>query len=110
MRSRSRRRRQTKSPVATEAGGMAPGGPVSPDAQAAAPTAGLKPLAAEAIGSGLFTFAVVAAGILAERFAMHDVGLALAMTALAGAGAFAVLAFALSPLAAASFNPALALA
>lgn len=71
--------------------------------------AGLKPLAAEAIGSGLFAFIVVAAGILAERFAIHDIGLALLMTALAGAGAFTVLAFALRPLSPAYFNPALAL-
>jgi glycerol uptake facilitator-like aquaporin len=98
--------------MGAEADGMArSGAPVPADAKVdAAPAAGLKPLVAEVIGSGLFTFVVIAAGILAERFAIHNVGLALLMTALAGAAAFAVLALVLRPLNATYFNPALALA
>lgn len=71
---------------------------------------GLRPLAAEALGSGFLAFFIVCAGILAERHAIHDVGLALLMTALAGAGAFGVLAAALGRRSPSFFNPALALA
>jgi glycerol uptake facilitator-like aquaporin len=96
--------------MAAEEHDMRRAGPVSFRAKAGAAEAGLKPLAAEAIGSGLFVFIVVAAGILAERFAIHNVGLALLATALAGSAAYAVLAFALRPWNTALFNPALALA
>jgi glycerol uptake facilitator-like aquaporin len=65
---------------------------------------------AEAIGSGFFAFIIVAAGILAERFAIHNVALAMLMTALAGAGTFAVLTVALKGAARTLFNPGLALA
>lgn len=65
---------------------------------------------AEAAGSGLLTFIIVAAGILAERFAIHNTALALLMTALAGAAGFIVLIRIFGPSAPACFNPALALA
>jgi glycerol uptake facilitator-like aquaporin len=70
----------------------------------------IRTIIAEAAGSGLLTFIVVAAGILAERFAIHNTGLALLMTALAGATGFIVLVRAFGSLAPACFNPALALA
>jgi glycerol uptake facilitator-like aquaporin len=68
------------------------------------------PIAAEAVASGLFAFIVVAAGLLAERYAIHNVGVAMLATALAGAGAFAVLAAAFRDGVPLMFNPALALA
>ncbi len=67
-------------------------------------------LASEAIGSGLLTFLIVAAGLLAERQAGGSIALSALITALAGAGGFLVLARAFSPLAACAFNPALAFA
>ena len=67
-------------------------------------------LAAEALGAGLLTFLTVAAGILAERFSGGSVGLAMAVTALTAAAAFAVLTQTLGVLAAGCFNPALAFA
>jgi glycerol uptake facilitator-like aquaporin len=66
--------------------------------------------AAEAAGSGLLAFFVVAAGILGERYAIHNVGLALLITALTGAAAFFVLSRTLGAIAPTFFNPALALA
>jgi len=67
-------------------------------------------IVAEAAGSGLLAFFVVAAGILGERYAIHNVGLALLITALTGASAFFVLARTLGAIAPTFFNPALALA
>ena len=67
-------------------------------------------LAAEAAGSGLLAFLAVAAGILGERYAIHNVGLALLITALAAASAFFVLARSLGGLAPSFFNPAMVLA
>ena len=67
-------------------------------------------IAAEAIGSGFFAFLVVAAGLLAERFAIHNIAIAMLITAIAGAAAFAVLAVTLKDAAPALFNPGLALA
>ena len=68
-----------------------------------------RPLAAEALGSGLLTFLTVATGLLAERFSAGSVGLAMLATALAAAAAFAVLAQTLGGLAGSYFNPGLAL-
>ena len=65
-------------------------------------------IAAEAAGSGLLTFLVVAAGLLAERQAGGSIALAALITALAGAAGFFVLARALSPWTVTGFNPALA--
>jgi glycerol uptake facilitator-like aquaporin len=75
----------------------------------ALPTLAMR-LAAEAVGSGLLTFLVVAAGLLAERQAGSSIALAVLITALAGAAGFFLLTRALSPWAASLFNPALALA
>jgi glycerol uptake facilitator-like aquaporin len=66
-------------------------------------------LAAEGVGSGLLTFIIVAAGLLAERGAGGSIALATLITALAGAACFLALSRALSPWAAGLFNPALAL-
>lgn len=65
-------------------------------------------IAAEALGSGLLAFIAVSAGILAERYAIHDLLLALFVTVLSGACAFFVLARILGRHAPALFNPALA--
>ncbi len=65
--------------------------------------------AAEAAGSGLLTLIVVAAGIFGERYAIHNTGIALLITSLAGASAFFILARTLAPLAPTAFNPGLAL-
>ena len=65
---------------------------------------------AEALGSGFLAFTVVASGILAERYAIHNIALAQLMTAIAGAGAFLVLARALGAIAPSYFNPAFAFA
>jgi glycerol uptake facilitator-like aquaporin len=67
-------------------------------------------LAAEALGSAFLAFTTVAAGILAERHAGGNIGLATLMTALAAAGAFAALSLSLHGLAGALFNPSLAFA
>jgi glycerol uptake facilitator-like aquaporin len=67
-------------------------------------------IAAEALGSGLLAFIAVSVGILAERYAIHDLLLALSMTALGTSCAFFVLARTLGSHAPALFNPALALA
>jgi glycerol uptake facilitator-like aquaporin len=69
-----------------------------------------RPLIAEALGGALFAFCTVATGILAERFAIHNVGLALLMTALAGTAAFVVLSLGLGAHARLLFNPAVAFA
>ena len=68
------------------------------------------PLVAEATGSGLLTFLIVAAGLLAERHAGGSIALAALITALAGAAGFLVLMRAFSPWAVTAFNPALAFA
>jgi glycerol uptake facilitator-like aquaporin len=80
----------------------APARPASPDA--------VMRLIAEAMGSGLLTFLIVAAGLLAERHAGESIALAALITALAGAAGFLVLARAMSPWPLIGFNPALALA
>ena len=67
-------------------------------------------LAAEALGTGLLTFLIVASGVLAERHAGGSIALAVLMTALTGAAGFLVFARILSPSAASGFNPALTLA
>jgi glycerol uptake facilitator-like aquaporin len=75
-----------------------------------APAELTRPVIVEALGSGLLAFVVVAAGILAERFSIHNIGLAMLVTALAGAAAFFVLARIFGPSASAVFNPGIALA
>jgi glycerol uptake facilitator-like aquaporin len=67
-------------------------------------------LVAEAIGAGVLTFLVVAAGILSERYAGGNIALAILTTALAAAAGFAAMARALGPLAPSLFNPAFAFA
>jgi glycerol uptake facilitator-like aquaporin len=66
-------------------------------------------LAAEAAGSGLLSFVIVAAGVLAERGSGGSIALASLITALAGSACFLALSRALSPWASVLFNPALAL-
>ncbi|MGF1621571.1 MAG: aquaporin [Rhodomicrobiaceae bacterium] len=70
----------------------------------------MRMIAAEALGSGLLAFIAVSAGILAERYAIHDLLLALFMTALGTSCAFFVLTRTLGDHAPALFNPSLALA
>lgn len=67
-------------------------------------------LATEALGSGFLAFTTVAAGILAERYAGGNIGLAMLMTALAAACAFAALSLSLRGMAGTFFNPGLAFA
>jgi glycerol uptake facilitator-like aquaporin len=67
-------------------------------------------MAMEAVGSGLLTVLIVAAGLLAERHAGGSVALAVLITALAGAAGFLILTRAFAPWADSGFNPALALA
>ena len=69
----------------------------------------VRTLVAEGLGSSLLTFLTVAAGILAERYAIGNTDLAIAMTAATAAAAFAVLSAALRGLAPCCFNPAFAL-
>jgi len=63
-------------------------------------------LVAEALGSGVLTLLIVAAGILGERYAGGSIGLAILVTALAAAAGFAALARTLGGVAGAYFNPA----
>jgi glycerol uptake facilitator-like aquaporin len=74
----------------------------------AAPRDLTRPLVAEAVGCGLLAFVTVAAGILAERYANGNISLAILMTAVAAAGAFAALTLSLGAFAATAFNPAMA--
>jgi glycerol uptake facilitator-like aquaporin len=67
-----------------------------------------RPLLSEALGSMLLAFFIVAAGILAERFAIHNVGLALLITASAGAACLSALMLRFGNHARLLFNPALA--
>jgi len=92
-----------------EPGGAGDAGADGVSAPDASPTITMR-LAAEAAGSGLLTFLIVAAGLLAERQAGGSIALAALITALAGAAGFLVLTRALSPWAVTGFNPALAFA
>jgi glycerol uptake facilitator-like aquaporin len=65
-------------------------------------------LVAESVGSGILSFLVVAAGVLAERYAGGNIGLAILITALSAAAGFAVLARVFSAVAPSLFNPAFA--
>src|SRR5262245_37774595 len=66
--------------------------------------------AAEAVGTGLLVAAVVGSGIMGERLAQGNVGLALlANTAATGAALVALIA-ALGPLSGAHFNPVVTVA
>ena len=65
-------------------------------------------LVAEALGAGVLTFLVVASGILAERYAGGNIGLAILIVALSAAAGFAALARALGSVAPSLFNPAFA--
>lgn len=67
-------------------------------------------LTVDALGAGLMTLFIVAAGTLGEQFAGGNIGLAMLMTCLAGACGYAALARALGGVAPAGFNPAVALA
>jgi len=66
-------------------------------------------LAAEALGSGLLLAAVVGSGIMAERLAGGQVGLALLANTLATQGALVALILAFAPISGAQFNPAVSL-
>ena len=93
--------RPTRISAPSDAAGGAPALPPVPDIT--------RLLVAEALGAGLFTLVTVAAGILGERFSGGSIGLAMLMTAIAAAAAFAALARALQAAAPCVFNPALAL-
>ena len=62
-------------------------------------------LAAETLGTGLLTAAVVGSGIMAQRLSPHDVGLALLENSLATVGALFVLIVLLGPVSGAHLNP-----
>lgn len=94
--------------MAPDGGDLGPAGTIETNGEAGAGFSQM--IIAEAAGSGLMTVIIIAAGILAERFAIHNTGLALLMTALAGAAGFVVLVRIFGPLAPACFNPAFALA
>jgi glycerol uptake facilitator-like aquaporin len=67
-------------------------------------------IVAEGLGSGVLTFFVVAAGILADRYAGGTIGLGVLVTALSAAAGFACLARAFGAAAPSLFNPAFAFA
>jgi glycerol uptake facilitator-like aquaporin len=67
-------------------------------------------LVAEALGAGVMTFCIVAAGILAERFAGGNIAIAMLATSLAGVSAFVALRLALFRVAPFAFTPLMALA
>ena len=67
-------------------------------------------LVAEGVGSGILSFLVVAAGILGERYAGGNIGLAILITALSAGAGFAALARSLGWRAPSLFNPAFAFA
>jgi glycerol uptake facilitator-like aquaporin len=62
-------------------------------------------LAAEALGTGLLTAAVVGSGIMAQRLSPEDTGLALLENSLATVGALFVLIVVLGPVSGAHLNP-----
>lgn len=64
----------------------------------------------EGVGAGLLAFMIVAAGILAERYALHDAAFIVPVTAMAGAYSFIVLAALFGAQAGCLFNPAVAFA
>ena len=67
-------------------------------------------VALEGVGAALLAFMIVAAGILAERYALHDAAFIVPVTAMAGAYSFIVLAALFGAQARCLFNPALAFA
>jgi glycerol uptake facilitator-like aquaporin len=67
-------------------------------------------LAAEAMGTGAITFCIVAAGMLAERFAGGNIALSMLATSLAGVSAFVALRLTLYRVAPYAFTPLMALA
>lgn len=88
----------------------APGAISKPD-QSVAPDGSLdlaRMLTAEGLGAGVLGFLVVAAGVLGERYAGGNIGLAMLATALSASAGFAVLARTLGDAAPSLFNPAFA--
>jgi glycerol uptake facilitator-like aquaporin len=67
-------------------------------------------LVAEALGAGVVTFCIVAAGILAERFSGGNIALSMLATSLAGVSAFVALRLVLFRVAPFAFTPLIALA
>ncbi|MEJ2117514.1 MAG: hypothetical protein P8Y36_06250 [Alphaproteobacteria bacterium] len=67
-------------------------------------------LVAEGLGAGVLMFSIVAAGILAERFAGGNVAIAMLITSLAGVSAFVALRLVLFRVAPFAFTPLMALA
>ncbi len=67
-------------------------------------------LAAEALGAGVITFCIVAAGILGERFAGGNIAISMLATSLAGVSAFVALRLVLFRVAPFASNPLMALA
>ena len=67
-------------------------------------------LAAEGVGTGLLLAAVVGSGIMAERLAGGNDGVALLANTLATAGTLAALILAFGPVSGAHFNPAVTVA
>ena len=82
-------------------------------AQGAAPAARLslaRRAVVEAVGTGLLVAAVVGSGIMGERLAGGNVGLALLANTAATGAALVALILALGPLSGAHFNPVVTLA
>lgn len=67
-------------------------------------------LVAEALGGGVVTFCIVAAGISAERFSGGNIAVSMLATSLAGVSAFVALRLALFRVAPFAFTPLMALA
>jgi glycerol uptake facilitator-like aquaporin len=67
-------------------------------------------LVAEALGAGVVTFCIVAAGILAERFSGGNIAISMLATSLAGVSAFVALRLVLFRVAPFAFTPLMALA
>jgi glycerol uptake facilitator-like aquaporin len=67
-------------------------------------------VALEGVGAGVLAFMIVAAGILAERYALHDAAFIVPVTAMAGAYSFIALAALFGAQARCLFNPAVTFA
>jgi glycerol uptake facilitator-like aquaporin len=78
--------------------------------ESAKPSWRAAPVVAELIGTALLLAAVVGSGIMAERLAGGNVGIALLANAIATGGALYALIVALGPISGAHFNPAVTIA
>src|SRR3954471_3058632 len=69
------------------------------------PMTRVRPMVAEALGTGLLIVAIVGSGIMASRLSPDDVGLQLLENAIATGGALVALILAFGSLSGANFNP-----